>query len=126
MSPEQPEEDEPVPRIPRGRGWGFSGGEIVRIGMFGTLLVAVLVLRKPCSENVSKFMQTFEPPLDASPAPAAPATHFSAPSLPDGQYVHCSVDESPAACVERLEKARNQAAPPADAAAPAPAPKQPR
>jgi hypothetical protein len=112
------EDDEPIPRLPRGGGWRFSRGELVRIAMFAALLVAVLVLRKPCAENVGGFIQSFSPPIDAGPAPAAPSPGFTAPSVPAGEYVHCRVDEPPAACIERLDKARNQAPAPPDAGAP--------
>ncbi len=107
-----PDSEDPVPRIPRAKGWGFSGGELIRIAMFATLLVAVLVLRKPCASNVGNFIQSFEPPVDAGAATGpAPAPGALPPPPPGTVYVHCSVDESPAACVERLKKAQESGPP---------------
>jgi hypothetical protein len=96
-----PDPEEPVPRLPRPKGWGFSGGELVRIAMFATLLVAVLVLRKPCASNVGNFIQSFEAPVDAGAATLPPAP-------PGTEYVHCSVDESPAACAARIKEVQDR------------------
>jgi len=61
------EDDEPVPKLPRGKFFRLSGPEVVRILMFAALLVAVIILRKPCSEGVARFMETFA--VDAGPQP---------------------------------------------------------
>lgn len=65
---------EPVPKLPRGRGISLSTGEIIRIGMFGALLVGVIYLQRPCAENTARFVDSFEEPIDAAveadPVPA--------------------------------------------------------
>ena len=55
MSPRDPD----VPKLPRGRGMKFSLGQIVRILLVATALVALIVLQKPCSKSVSKFVTSF-------------------------------------------------------------------
>ena len=51
---------EPVPKLPRGRGMKFSGPEMFRIAITIALLVAVVVLTKPCSHAVSTFVMGFD------------------------------------------------------------------
>jgi hypothetical protein len=58
-------DDEPVPKLPRGRGIKLSFPEIMRILMISAMLVAVIVLRKPCADNTGRFIESFEPPVDA-------------------------------------------------------------
>ena len=59
-------DDEPVPKLPRGRGIKLSFPEIMRILMISAMLVAIVVLRKPCAENTGRFIESFESPVDAS------------------------------------------------------------
>ena len=68
----RPGEQEPIPRLPRGRGFRPSLQDIVRILMFGGLLAAVLVLRGPCSQGVGRFVESFSPPADAGAARRPP------------------------------------------------------
>src|SRR5687768_5556478 len=75
--------------------------------MFATLLVAVLVLRKPCASNVGTFIQSFEAPIDAGAA-TQPAPGTLPPPPPGTEYVHCSVDESPAACAARIKEVQDR------------------
>jgi hypothetical protein len=53
-------EEEPVPKLPRGRGIKLSGPEIVRICITAALLVAIIVLAEPCGNAVSNFMMRFD------------------------------------------------------------------
>jgi hypothetical protein len=55
-----PDDSEPVPKLPRGRGMRFSGVELFRIAITLALLVAVVVLTKPCSHAVSTFVMGFD------------------------------------------------------------------
>ena len=52
--------EEPVPKLPRGKGIKLSGPEMVRIAITAGLLVAILVLAKPCGNAVSGFLQRFD------------------------------------------------------------------
>jgi len=48
------------PRLPRGGGGWLRGPQLIKIGATATLLVVVIVLRKPCSEATSKFVSDFD------------------------------------------------------------------
>jgi hypothetical protein len=75
------EDDEGVPKLPRGRGIKLSGPEIFRIALTAGMLIAILVLAKPCSDAVSRFVMRFdngsakaaEMPHPGQPAPAVTA-----------------------------------------------------
>lgn len=59
-----------VPKLPRGSFIKFlRWGDVVRILMLATFLVAIIVLRKPCAEGTANFVKSFEAPIDAGPAP---------------------------------------------------------
>lgn len=85
----------PVPRLPHGKGIRISGPAIVRILMFAALLLAVLALRKPCADGVSRFITQFDEP-DAGVAGAvrnarhagdAGAAAPDTSAWPAGQYI---------------------------------------
>ena len=46
---------EPVPKLPRGRGMNAQGPEMFRIAITIALLVAVVVLTKPCSTRCRRL-----------------------------------------------------------------------
>jgi hypothetical protein len=64
--------DEPVPRLSRGRGLRLRTADVVRIGMFATLLVFLIVMGRPCADGVAGFVESFSPADAAPAAPAAP------------------------------------------------------
>lgn len=51
--------DEPVPRLPRGRGLKLSGPELLRILILAILLVFLVVSQRPCANAVSRFVTSF-------------------------------------------------------------------
>ena len=53
-------EGEPVPKLPRGSAFKLSTAELLRIAMFAAMLVAVIVLAKPCGHAVSNFVMKFD------------------------------------------------------------------
>lgn len=53
-------EEEEIPKLPRGRGLKLSGPEIFRILLTFGMLVAILVLAKPCGDAVSTFVMRFD------------------------------------------------------------------
>jgi hypothetical protein len=53
-------DDEPVPKLPRGRGLKLSTPELLKIALTAATLVAVIVLAKPCGNAVSGFVMGFE------------------------------------------------------------------
>ncbi len=62
-----PDDDEPVPRIPRGRGMKLDGAMIARIGMTLALLIMIIVTAKPCANATSKFVTGFGEEGSAAP-----------------------------------------------------------
>jgi hypothetical protein len=58
--------DEPVPKLPRGRGMKFSKPELFRIGFTLMTLVGVLMLTKPCSTAVSGFVMSMDGSVSSS------------------------------------------------------------
>jgi hypothetical protein len=52
--------DEPVPKLPRGRGMKFSTPELVRIGFTLITLIGVVVLAKPCANSMSGFVMSMD------------------------------------------------------------------
>ena len=64
-----PKDDEPVPKLPRGRGLKLSGPQVFRILMTLVALVGVIVLAKPCSDSVSNFVMGYSQGSDSSKLP---------------------------------------------------------
>ncbi len=54
--------EEPVPRLPRGKGMRLSGQGLFRIGMIAILLFAVVTLREPCADGIATLMDRFDAP----------------------------------------------------------------
>jgi hypothetical protein len=73
-----PEEtDEPVPKLPRAPLFGKpSLNGVVRVGMFATLLYAIIVMRRPCAEGVGRFIGGFDEPVDADAAPPSVSDQY--------------------------------------------------
>ncbi len=74
LSSAAPGADEPVERLPRGRGLKLSGSMLVRIGMTLLLLTMLLVMQKPCANAVSKFVTGFGSDGSAGSAVPTPGT----------------------------------------------------
>ncbi len=51
--------EEPVPKLPRGKGLTMSRAQMMRIGMTMVTLLAIVALQKPCSNAVGTFVTTF-------------------------------------------------------------------
>jgi hypothetical protein len=59
--PPQPSaDDEPVPKLPRGRGIRLSKPEMFRIALTLITLIGVIVLMRPCANAVSGFVTSFD------------------------------------------------------------------
>ncbi len=60
---------EDVPKLPRAPLFGKpSLHGVVRVGMFATLLYAIIVMRQPCADGVGRFIGGFDEEADAAPA----------------------------------------------------------
>jgi hypothetical protein len=91
-----PADDEAVPRLPRGRGIKLSFAEIMRILMILAMLIGVLALRRPCAQSTGRFIESFEPPVDAGPV-QTPG------QLPAGRYIRVSGEMTEEELREKLE-----------------------
>ncbi|HRC55487.1 MAG TPA: hypothetical protein PKU97_06145, partial [Kofleriaceae bacterium] len=69
-----------VPKLPRGKGLSLSGAAIMRIGITAIALVALLVLQRPCSRAVGKFVTAFGGPSGGDPGAVAPGTAAPGPA----------------------------------------------
>lgn len=62
-------DEEEMPKLPRAPLFGKpSVHSIVRVGMFATLLYAIIVMRQPCADGVGRFIGGFDDAPDAAPA----------------------------------------------------------
>lgn len=100
--------DEPIPRLPRSAGFKLTGPEIFRILLFAALLFGVLVLRKPCSEGVGRFVESFDAdagPTDAQTVAEQPSTHSQQVPSPRsiGGFVRITSDMSEEQIRAKLE-----------------------
>jgi hypothetical protein len=53
-------ENEPVPKLPRGRGLRLAGPELFRVALTLLTLIGVLLLTRPCANAVSGFVTSFD------------------------------------------------------------------
>lgn len=122
------DDDAPVPKLPRGKGFALSWPQLMRIGLTLVTLVAIIALRKPCSDSVGRFVTTFggeavDPnaakpesggvgtaPGPASPAPATttPATSPAAVE-PEPEYELMSTSMTDAELRAAFERAKRRA-----------------
>lgn len=75
--------DEPVPKLPRGRGIRLSGPELFRIAVTIAMLIALVILTKPCSNAVSTFVMGMDGSGKGSAAAETPK-----PRAPTEAYEH--------------------------------------
>jgi hypothetical protein len=110
QDPAPADHDSPVPRLPRGSGFQLSAQSIIRILMFATLLVGVILLRKPCASSVAGFIDQFETQASADAGAAQGTPSGQDPgqvpgAVVPGTYVRITADMSD----EELENALRQA-----------------
>ena len=109
------EDSEPVPKLPRGRGIRLSGPEMFRILITGAMLVAVLILARPCGNAVSTFLMKFDSTGSGSAAKhAGSGSAVIAPSmnaLPGsaGDYVELHPGMTDEEVRQAIEKAKAKA-----------------
>jgi hypothetical protein len=102
-------DSEPVPKLPRGRGMKFSGPEIFRILVTLALLIALVVLTKPCSHAVSTFVMGF----DGSAGSAGSASRAGSDGLGSAELIPLRglTDDQVKDTVERAQHHRRGMAP---------------
>jgi hypothetical protein len=105
------EKEEPVPKLPRGRGLKLSGPQVFRILMTLVALVGVIVLAKPCSDSVSNFVMGYSQGSDSSKLPKPGNVEPTVPPSELDKYEKLEpgmTEEELKAAVERA-KAKNAA-----------------
>ena len=118
------EDSEPVPKLPRGRGLRLSVPEIFRILITGAMLVAVLILAKPCGKSVSSFLMKFDNTGSGSAAKhvgsgsAAIAPSMNALPGSAGDYVELHPGMTDEEVRQAIEQAKAKAKAHAGSAAP--------
>ncbi len=58
-----------VPQLPRVKFFRFAAPELLRIGLLATVLVALIVLRKPCADGIAKLISSFDVPVEEPESP---------------------------------------------------------
>ena len=105
-------DDEPVPKLPRGRGLKLSGPELFRIAITLISLIGVLVLARPCASSVSNFVMGYSQGSDTAKLPKPGNVEPPAPAEDYSKYEQLKpgmTDEEIKAAIER-SKAKNAAA----------------
>ena len=103
------EDSEPVPKLPRGRGLRLSGAEMFRILITTAMLIAVLVLAKPCGNAMSNFVMGFDKGSGKGSAMAKPGTlDLPAPATVPGSTGDY-VELHPGMTDEQVQQAIDQA-----------------
>gem|GEM_PF-5976741 len=64
-NPGQGDHWDDVPKIPYNRSLRLALGDLIRIAMFVTMLIALITLRPHCSQGAAGFIESFTPPPDA-------------------------------------------------------------
>jgi hypothetical protein len=101
--------DEPVPKLPRGRGMKFSGPDMFRIVLLVVTLAGVVLLTKPCANAVSGFVTSFDgsgsSKEQAMPKPGNVDMPGSA-AAPEDQYERLKPGMSPEEIKAAMERSR--------------------
>ncbi len=101
-------EEEEIPKLPRGRGLKLSGPEIFRILITLGLLIAIVVLAKPCGDAVGNFVMRFDKGSAGSAMPRPGTLDVPAGSAGSDAYIHFKgmTDDQIKEAIER-ERARH-------------------
>ena len=104
-----PASDEPVPRLPRGKGIKLSGPEMFRILLTAGMLVALLVLAKPCGDAVSGFVMRFDNGSASKEMPKPGKVDPPPPARPEPRGVLIRADMTDEEKRAAIEQARQEA-----------------
>jgi hypothetical protein len=102
----QPDSNEPVPKLPRGRGLKLSGPELFRIAITLAMLIAVIALTRPCARSVSSFVMGFDGSAKGSAMPKPGTVDVPKPPAGSDQYEALRpgmTDEEVKAAIERAK-----------------------
>ncbi|MCX5746582.1 MAG: hypothetical protein NT062_29240 [Proteobacteria bacterium] len=95
---------ETIPKVPRKAGFRLSGPQFLRIGMTTALLVLILVVRKPCSDGMSKFVTDFGSGSNGAAMPKPGNVDMPMPG--SGDYEVLRSDMTPEQFKAAIDRAR--------------------
>ncbi|MFT3700571.1 MAG: hypothetical protein QM831_45930 [Kofleriaceae bacterium] len=98
-----PTTDDDVPKLPRGGGFKLSSPQIFRILLTAALLVALIVMTKPCANGVSKFVMGF-----GSGSGSGSGSGAGSGSAQPDPYEHLSGNMSEAEIKAAMERAKQK------------------
>jgi len=99
-------DDEPVPKLPRGRGFKLSGPELFRIFITLISLIGVIVLAKPCASSVSNFVTGYDQGSDTSKLPKPGNVEPTTTPSDIDQYERLRPDMTEAEMKAAMERAK--------------------
>jgi hypothetical protein len=105
--------DDDVPKLPRGRGIKLSTPEIFRILVTAGMLVAVLLLARPCGNAVGNFVKRFD---NGSGSGSSTGARGSGSSAEPTHYVQLKpgmTEEETKAAIEQAKQAAGSGSGPA-------------
>ncbi len=85
--------EEPVPKLPRGRGLRLSKPELFRIALTLITLIGVVVLTKPCANAVSGFVTSFDGSGSANEKAMPKPGNVDVPAPTQGSGQGSAIDE---------------------------------
>ncbi len=101
-SPEPSEpDDEPVVKLPRGRGMRLRGPDLFRIAFTVIMLIAVIVFAKPCGDAVGTFFAKFDNGSGSAGSGSAGSAIGSG-----SDYLHLTPDMTEQQTKDAIEKYR--------------------
>jgi hypothetical protein len=114
------EDEDPVPKLPRGPLIRFAGPQVFRILMTIGMLIAVLVLARPCGNAMSNFIMGFDNTKGSGSGAGKHAPPAAQPQLPGsaGDYVELHPGMTDDEVRQAIEKAKDKAKHAGSAASP--------
>jgi hypothetical protein len=111
MSIRMPADDEPVPRLPRTRGFKLSTPQLVRIALTAALLALIIAVQRPCADSMSRFVTSFGDEGSAAgrmprPGEVEPPSGIGSA----GDYETLRPDMTPAEIKAAMERSKAKAA----------------
>jgi hypothetical protein len=101
-------DDEPVAKLPRGRGLRLSTMQLVRMIGLAAILIFLVMTQRPCADAVSKFVTGFDGSGAGSAGSAAAGSAGSGAG--SQQYERLRPDMTPEEMKAAIERAKARAA----------------
>jgi hypothetical protein len=110
------QDDDVVPKLPRGKGLRLSAGHLLKLGMTAGVLVMLVFMRRPCADNVANVVIDLDQPGSAARSMPRPGNvELPADSPDDEDFVLITpgmTEDEVKAAVERQRGAGSGRPPP--------------